>query len=107
MSETEPSAVIHISRATQLNGCAFRAHVILDREHVGALWIGAALTVPAPPGARLVRVEGRGLGSMLIEPEVLNVRVAPGEVAAFRIVVRKGALKNRFSLERAPAPRLP
>ena len=105
MSETETSAVIHISRATQFKGFGVRAHVILDGAHVGALRIGAALTLPAAPGTRLIRVEGRGLGSLTIESGWLKFRLAPGEVAAFRIVIRRGLLKSRFSLERTPAPR--
>ena len=83
-----------------------RAHVTLDGTHVGALWIGGALTLPAAPGTRLIRVEGRGLGSLTIESCWQKVRLAPGEAAAFRVVIRRGVLKSKFSVEPAPMPKL-
>lgn len=107
MSETEASVVIHVSREMQVKGFGVRAHVTLDGTHVGALWIGGTLTLPAAPGTRLLRVEGRGLGALTMESCWHKVRLAPGEAAAFRIVIRPGVLKSKFSLEPAPVPKLP
>lgn len=105
MSETETSAVIHITREMQLGGFGVRAHVSMDGTHVGALWIGGALTLPAAPGTRLIRVEGRGLGALTLESCWAKVRLAPGEEAAFRIITRKGIMKSQFALVPVPLPK--
>jgi hypothetical protein len=99
MSETETPAAIHITREMQLGGFGVRAHVSMDGVHVGALWVGGKLTLPAAPGTRLIRVEGRGLGALTLESCWLKVRLGPGDVAALRITTRKGVMKSRFVLE--------
>ena len=102
MSETETPAVIHISRAFQLGGFGVRARVTVDGADVGALWIGKALKATVAPGTRLIRVEGKGIGALTIEGGWVKARLAPGEVAAFEIVIRKGMMKDRFTLEPVP-----
>jgi len=106
MSQTEPAGTIHVQREPQLIGFGMRAYVHLDGAMIGRLRPGEALTATTAPGARLLQVRGAGVGA-IIASDTLLIHLRPGELAAIRLVIRRGVWRNGYQLQRVYPPRRP
>jgi hypothetical protein len=106
MSQNPTVGVIHLERPAELVSVARRLRVILDGEVAGWLRAEEALTLPAAPGSHVLHVGPAGLFGRLAGSGSLPFHLAPGEVAAFRVIVHIGALRNTFHIVPVLPPRL-
>src|SRR5687768_16516560 len=106
MSQNEPVGVIHLERPAELVSVARRLRVIVDGEVAGWLRAEEALTLTAAPGNHALHVGAAGLLGRLAGSGSLAFHLGPGEVAAFRVVVHIGALKNTFHIVPVLPPHL-
>jgi len=98
MTEKQPVGVIHLERPAELLSVARRLRVILDGEVAGWLRTEEALTLTAAPGDHILHVGPAGVLAGFGGSGSLTFHLAPGEMAAFRVVVQIDTWKNTFHI---------